>query len=97
MPRQALYWVDESRHVALPEGPRPDRAWWVPGDRDKPPTLPMTPRHAYNAVYLDVGHDYRFRGDGLHYSGVINGPHSCWILLEYDDAPPKARKRGRSR
>ena len=81
--RQEIHWVDETRNVEV--AGIPDRVWYVRGNWDRRPALPMVPRDIYNAVSLDKGHDWRMFGNVLRYSGFVGGPHSCWLLLEYDD------------
>ena len=65
---------------------RPARLWTLPRERDpeKPPVLPIVPRHGHNAFSEDPGHDWSWRNSRLRFTGSSTTP--VWLLLEYDDA-----------
>lgn len=63
---------------------QPDRIWTLlsPGDRQRPPSLPIMPVHNNNAFLEDRSHDWHWQRGKLRYFSRVADRH-VWLLVEY--------------
>jgi hypothetical protein len=87
--RQELIWMPQKSETELhasiswPDGKSvPKRVWTLIGPET--PSLPITPRHFYNAFLEDKTHDWTISNGRLfYYSRLTDG--GVWLLLEWDE------------
>jgi len=87
--KQAVFWVDATKRVAVPSERRPGRVWtlYLHTDKDVAPALPIQPIHHHGAFLEDYIHDWHWSASTKvlrYFSRAIDC--NTWILCEWEAA-----------